>query len=163
MTFGEKIKKLRTDNHLTQENLADRVFVTRSAVSKWENGGGYPGIDSLKLLSSLFGISIDELISDEDVENKKLLEEKAAKKMYILAVLCLAATTALALAGSFLKMTPLIAAGTVFTAGYVIFGLLSKPKYKRLSVRRMILPYIISRGAVLLVVIGAAVYTLLTL
>ena len=73
MTFGEKLKKLRNDNGLTQEQLADKIFVTRTAISKWETDKGFPSIDSLKAISNLFNIKIDDLISDEDIENKKIL------------------------------------------------------------------------------------------
>ena len=48
MTFAEKIKKLRNDKSMTQEELAEIVFVSRVAVSKWETGRGYPNIDSLQ-------------------------------------------------------------------------------------------------------------------
>ena len=51
MTFGQKLKKLRTENNLTQEELAEALFVTRTAVSKWETDKGYPGIDSLKIIT----------------------------------------------------------------------------------------------------------------
>ena len=78
MTFGQKLKKLRNDNNLTQEQLADMIFVTRTAISKWETDNGYPSIDSFKAISNLFSISIDELISDADIENKKILDEKHA-------------------------------------------------------------------------------------
>lgn len=54
MTFGEKLKKLRIDNRLTQDELAEKIFVTRTAISKWENDKGYPSIDNLKQLSNLF-------------------------------------------------------------------------------------------------------------
>ena len=74
MTFGEKLKKLRNDNGMTQDQLAEKIFVTRTAISKWETNNGYPSIDSLKEISILFGISIDDLISDVDVENKKVLD-----------------------------------------------------------------------------------------
>ena len=63
--FGDKLKKLRTDNNLTQDELAEKIMVTRTAISKWETNRGYPSIDSLKELSKLFDISIDELIQDE--------------------------------------------------------------------------------------------------
>ena len=46
MTFGQKLKKLRNDNNLTQEQLAEMIFVTRTAISKWETDNGYPSIDS---------------------------------------------------------------------------------------------------------------------
>ena len=67
MKLCEKLVKLRKESGMTQEELAEKIFVTRTAVSKWENDKGYPGIDSLKLLSRLYGISLDELISEEDV------------------------------------------------------------------------------------------------
>lgn len=51
MTLGEKIKNLRTRNNLTQEELADRLFVTRTAVSKWETNRGYPDIANLKSIA----------------------------------------------------------------------------------------------------------------
>ena len=51
MTFGEKIRKLRTDNQMNQDELAEKLFVTRTAISKWETGKGYPSIDSLKPVS----------------------------------------------------------------------------------------------------------------
>ena len=71
MKFGEKIKKLRSDNNMTQEDLAQKLFVTRTAVSKWETDKGLPGIDSLKSIADLFHISIDELISDDDIQTQR--------------------------------------------------------------------------------------------
>ena len=58
MTFGEKLKKLRTDNGLTQDELAEKTYVTRTAISKWESDRGYPNIDSLKAISKFFSVSI---------------------------------------------------------------------------------------------------------
>jgi transcriptional regulator with XRE-family HTH domain len=51
------------------------IFVTRTAISKWETDKGYLGIDSLKQISRTFDISLDDLISDDDVENLKLVEK----------------------------------------------------------------------------------------
>lgn len=81
--FKEKIKDLREANHLTQEEFAEKIAVSRGAVSKWETGKGYPSIDSLKLVSSLFDVSIDELISDHDVSNKKSLDVKRKREVTI--------------------------------------------------------------------------------
>lgn len=67
MEFCEKIKKIRTDNNLTQEQFAEKLYVSRTAVSKWESGKGYPSIDSLKYMSKLFNISIDDLLSSEEI------------------------------------------------------------------------------------------------
>ena len=83
MKFSDKLKKLRKENNLTQDELADKLFVTRTAVSKWETDNGYPSIESLKLLSKLFHTTIDELISDEDIKNKKHLEDKIAKNFVV--------------------------------------------------------------------------------
>jgi len=67
MDFSEKLQQLRTKNNLTQEQLAEKVCVSRVAVSKWESGRGYPNLDSLKLLAKVFNISIDELLSSEEL------------------------------------------------------------------------------------------------
>lgn len=67
MEFNEKLRKLRKQKSLTQEELADALFVSRTAISKWESGRGYPSIDSLKTIASFFGISIDELLSGEEL------------------------------------------------------------------------------------------------
>ena len=65
--FSDNIKKLREEAGLTQDEFAEKIFVTRTAVSKWENGKSYPSIDSLKVISELFGVSIDYLVK-EDLE-----------------------------------------------------------------------------------------------
>lgn len=67
MEFSEKLQQLRKQNNLTQEQLAERLFVSRTAVSKWENGKGYPNIESLKSISKIFIVSIDELLSGEEL------------------------------------------------------------------------------------------------
>ena len=65
MEFNEKLKELRSSRGLTQEELAEALFVSRTAISKWESGRGYPGIDSLKEISAFFSVTIDELLSGE--------------------------------------------------------------------------------------------------
>ena len=75
MEFNEKLQELRKSRGLTQEELAEALFVSRTAVSKWESGRGYPNIDSLKELSRFFSVKIDDLICPEDIitaaENEK--------------------------------------------------------------------------------------------
>lgn len=63
MDFGEKLQQLRKNRGLTQEELAQVLYVSRTAVSKWESGRGHPNIDSLKQISEFFSVSIDDLLS----------------------------------------------------------------------------------------------------
>lgn len=65
MEFHEKLQELRKSRGLTQEELAEALYVSRTAVSKWESGRGYPNIDSLKEISAYFSVSIDDLLSGE--------------------------------------------------------------------------------------------------
>ena len=65
MEFHEKLQELRKEKGLTQEELAELLFVSRTAISKWESGRGYPSIDSLKEISQFFSVSIDDLLSSE--------------------------------------------------------------------------------------------------
>ena len=67
MEFHEKLQALRKQQGLTQEELAEALYVSRTAVSKWESGRGYPNIDSLKAISNFFSVTIDELLSGEEV------------------------------------------------------------------------------------------------
>ena len=67
MEFNEKLQELRKSRGLTQEDLAQALFVSRTAISKWESGRGYPSIDSLKSISRFFSVSIDELICQEEI------------------------------------------------------------------------------------------------
>ena len=65
MEFHEKLQELRKRRTLTQEELAAALYVSRTAISKWESGRGYPSIDSLKEISRHFSVSIDDLLSGE--------------------------------------------------------------------------------------------------
>ena len=67
MEFHEKLQELRKKRGLTQEELAQALYVSRTAVSKWESGRGYPSIDSLKEIARFFSISIDELLNGEEL------------------------------------------------------------------------------------------------
>ena len=67
MEFNKKLQELRKRKGLTQEELAEKLFVSRTAVSKWESGRGYPNLDSLKQLAKLFGVTIDELLSGSEL------------------------------------------------------------------------------------------------
>lgn len=67
MEFNEKLQELRRQKGLTQEELAEALYVSRAAISKWESGRGYPNIDSLKEISRFFSITIDDLLSGSEV------------------------------------------------------------------------------------------------
>lgn len=67
MEFNEKLQELRKLKGLTQEELAESLYVSRTAISKWESGRGYPNIDSLKLIAKFFSVSIDELLSNDEL------------------------------------------------------------------------------------------------
>lgn len=85
MTFGEIIKKLRTDKGLTQDVLAEKIYVTRTAISKWESGRGFPNIESLKAISKYFSVSLDELLSGEEIlaiaENDNKQKERTLRDL----------------------------------------------------------------------------------
>lgn len=78
MTFGEKLKKLRIENNLTQKDLADQLHVTFQTVSKWENDTNEPDFSTLKELSKILNCSIEYLFSDSDEQEKK--EEPVEEK-----------------------------------------------------------------------------------
>ena len=65
MEFHEKLQELRKKRGLTQEELAEDLYVSRTAISKWESGRGYPSIDSLKSIANYFSVTIDDLLSGE--------------------------------------------------------------------------------------------------
>ena len=81
MEFHEKLQELRKNRGLTQEELAEALYVSRTAISKWESGRGYPSIDSLKQISSYFSVTIDDLLSGEkllfiaETENKSNMQQ----------------------------------------------------------------------------------------
>lgn len=78
MEFNKKLQELRKAKNLTQEELASSLFVSRTAISKWESGRGYPNIDSLKAIAKFFDITIDELLSGDELLN--IAEEETKQK-----------------------------------------------------------------------------------
>ena len=79
MEFNEKLQELRNKKGLTQQELAEKLYVSRTAISKWESGRGYPSIESLRCIAKFFSVKVDELISpdealdiaERDTENKR--------------------------------------------------------------------------------------------
>ena len=79
MNLGTQIKKYRGALALSQEELAEKIFVSRQSVSNWENNKTYPDIKSLLMLSELFEISVDELIKgDVNIMKKEISEQEQA-------------------------------------------------------------------------------------
>ena len=82
MEIGNQIKKYRNELGLSQEELADKIFVTRQTISNWENEKNYPDIKSLVMLSNLFNISLDNLVKGDLEEMKKKIKESDIKEFY---------------------------------------------------------------------------------
>lgn len=76
MEFSEKLQELRKQKGLTQEELAQFLYVSRTAVSKWESGRGYPNIESLKEIAKFFGVTVDQLLSGEEALNLAQEDQK---------------------------------------------------------------------------------------
>ena len=64
MTLGENLQRLRKERGLSQEEVAQALFLTRQSVSKWENDGAEPGVENLKALARLYGVTLDELAGE---------------------------------------------------------------------------------------------------
>ena len=95
MEFNEKLQELRKQKGLTQEELAEKLYVSRTAISKWESGRGYPNIESLKAIAKFFSVTVDELLSSGEVltiaeEDNKRKEKHFYDLIYGLLDLCIA-------------------------------------------------------------------------
>lgn len=75
MTLGEKIKEARKQSGLSQEQLAEKMSVSRSAVAKWEANNGLPDVDNLKALAKLLNVSVDYLLDDGEAMNELVMRE----------------------------------------------------------------------------------------
>ena len=80
---GSIIRKLREDRNMTQEQLAERIYVSSKAVSKWETGHGFPDVSLLEPLANALGISVIELLSGEDIQNRNRSSNMAKSRFYI--------------------------------------------------------------------------------
>ena len=95
MEFNEKLQELRKQKGLTQEELAEQLYVSRTAISKWESGRGYPNIESLKAIAKFFSVTVDELISTDEVltiaeEDNRRKEKHFRDLIYGLLDFCIA-------------------------------------------------------------------------
>lgn len=79
MELGKQIKKYRQESQLSQEELANRVYVSRQTISNWENDKSYPDVTSLVLLSEVFQISLDKLIKGDIDTMKEVIKQEEIK------------------------------------------------------------------------------------
>ena len=89
MKISQVLKDIRQQNQLTQEALAERLKVSRSAIARWESEKGIPEIGNLIAISREFDISLDTLIKEDGRLEKKVIEDSKAKKWHYLVILYL--------------------------------------------------------------------------
>ena len=118
MEFHEKLAELRKSKGLTQEELAGELFVSRTAISKWESGRGYPSIDSLKEISRYFSVTIDELICPKEMITAAEDDQKAIIGRYV-SVIC----NTLDILTVVLLFLPLFGNGSASPAAVSLFAL----------------------------------------
>lgn len=142
MVLSEQIRSRRKDKGLSQEDLASLIYVSRQTISNWENGRTYPDIESLLLLSALFGVTVDELIRG-DADNMRETKEQDAKRIRVLGwamVLCTSAAVAVMLCGFTIwewGLAPTLVSGCALTALAVVPAF----EYERLKRKYDILTY----------------------
>lgn len=118
MEFHEKLQELRKSRSLTQEELAEALFVSRTAVSKWESGRGYPSIASLEEISRFFGLTIDELIRSDEILSVAEKEKREVAGKYISLVCCI-----LDILSGLLFFLPVFGKGSAFSESVDLFHL----------------------------------------
>ncbi|HPF82555.1 MAG TPA: helix-turn-helix transcriptional regulator [Bacilli bacterium] len=87
MDIGSRIKTYRDNIKISQEELAERVFVSRQTISNWETNKNYPDIKSLSLLSNIFNVSLDEFIKGDIEKMKKEIDESEIKKFNLISLI----------------------------------------------------------------------------
>ena len=89
MKISERIRKYREENHITQQELADKLYVSKQAISKWENDKSLPDVSLYPTIASLLNITVDELMGNEANKNKLILSKKVIIICSIIASLIL--------------------------------------------------------------------------
>ena len=118
MEFNEKLQELRKSRSMTQEELAEALFVSRTAISKWESGRGYPNIDSLKEISRFFSVTIDDLICSDEMITVAEIEKREFADKYV-SLICNVLDILLAI----LLFIPAFGNGSGSSATVSLFGL----------------------------------------
>ena len=118
MEFNEKLQELRKARSLTQEELAEALYVSRTAISKWESGRGYPSIDSLKEISRFFSVTIDDLICPDEMITVAENDKREFVSKYV-SLICCVPDALLAI----LVFIPVFGNGTDSSGAVSLFGL----------------------------------------
>lgn len=118
MEFNEKLQELRKARSLTQGELAEALYVSRTAISKWESGRGYPSIDSLKEISRFFSVTIDDLICPDEMITVAENDKREFVSKYV-SLICCVLDALLAI----LVFIPAFGNGTDSSGAVSLFGL----------------------------------------
>lgn len=133
MKIGDQLKKARLDKNMTQEEVAEKIFVSRQSISNWENNKTYPDIGNVIALSDLYGISLDELLKGSDNFMKHLEEStdivKSNKKLIFFIILALLFIIVMAVFTSFLPEKVFLLA--IFGLAVILTGLIYSEIIKR--------------------------------
>ena len=133
MKIGDKLKKARMDKKLTQEEVAEKIFVSRQSISNWENNKTYPDIGNVIALSDLYQISLDELLKGSDNFMKHLEEStdivKSNKKLIIIIIFALLVVISMAIFTEFLPEKIFLV--SIFTLSVIVTGLVYSEIIKR--------------------------------
>lgn len=126
MKIGDQLKKARMDKNLTQEEVAEKIFVSRQSISNWENNKTYPDIGNVIALSDLYQISLDELLKGSDNFMEHLEEStnlvKSNKKLMTLIVVALIVMIVMAIFTKFLPEKVFLV--SIFTLAVILTSLI---------------------------------------
>ena len=133
MLIGDKLKEARLKKNMTQEEVAEKIFVSRQSISNWENNKTYPDIGNVIALSDLYDVSLDELLKGSDNFMKHLEEStdlvKSNKKLIGLIILALIIVVAMALFTEFMPERLNMVA--IFALSIILTGLIYADIIKR--------------------------------
>ncbi|MCW6678555.1 helix-turn-helix domain-containing protein [Anaerococcus sp. NML200574] len=133
MKIGEKLKQARLNKKMTQEEVADKLYVSRQSISNWENNKTYPDIGNVLALSDLYEISLDELLKGSDNFMKHLEEStdivRSNKKLIFYIIMGLVAMVVMAIFTEFLPEKVVLIA--IFTLAVIVTGLVYSEIIKR--------------------------------
>ena len=119
MKISQVLKDIRQQHQLTQEALAERLKVSRSAIARWESGKGIPDIGNLIAISREFDVSLDQLIKEDERLEKKVIEDSKAKKWHNLVILYL--FSILVYIGVFAYLHHIFMAGFLVSTLFMLF------------------------------------------